>query len=208
MIFAPLKYLSFKILSKLPFNSKHHYHINLLAQETLANLKKRITQSSLVESRVKVDLSTQHLKSGESLTDVLAKYGRPVFIKSHKSSGIVHDVILYKRMIQGQKSKIVYNFINGEVAAIEFHIKIESASQYEKVSNFVKKKYLENGPLHNLQCLIDPNGNKLYFENTFDISLTFVNNNPEIIQNINAALFQEKYTYNRYTERSDFQLQM
>lgn len=208
MIFAPLRYLSFKLLSKLPFNSKQHYHINLLAQETLVNLKKRISQSSTVESRVKVDLSTSHLKSGESLSDVLTKYGRPAFLKSHKSAGVIHDVILYKRMIQGLKSKIVYSFINEEVAAIEFHIKIESALQYEKVSNFVKKKYLDNGALQNMHCLIDPNGNKLYFENTFDISLTFVNNNPEIIQNINAALFHEKYTYNRYAERSDFQLQM
>ncbi len=208
MIFTPLKYLSFKLLSKFPFTAKHHYHINLLAQETLANLKKRITHSSAIETKVKVDLSTPHLKSGNSLNDVLTKYGRPAFLKSHKSSGVVHDVILYKRMIYGQKSKIVYNFINEEVASIEFHIKIESSQQYQKVSNFVKTNYLDNGTLHNMQCLIDPQGNKLYFENTFDISLTFVNNNPEIIQNINAALFQEKYTYNRYIERSDFQLQM
>jgi hypothetical protein len=208
MILTPFRYFAYKLLSSKILNNKPNYYRSLLSNETLPSLKQRFKECHLIENIVVRDLSTQHLDVGQTINQVLIKYGRPAFIKSTKSGGIKHDVVLYKRLINGLKSKVVYNFINKDIASVSFNIQVTDESQEKRVNSFIEETYLSNtkATLHPVHCLIDKTGNKLIYETVFDISLTFINNDPEIIQNINAAIYQEKYTNTKYSDSTKFQL--
>ena len=208
MILAPLKYLAYKINSSKVFNKKIGYYNSLLAAETLINLKQRIRQPAFLEKKVDVDLSTQHLNIGENINHVFKHYGCPTYFKSNKLGGVIHDVVMYKRIINGQKSKVIYNFINGTTASIGFNITISNKHESEKVTSFIKETYFKqiDTDFNTSLSGVDNNGNRLLVENTFDITLTYINYNPEIIQNINAAIYKDKYNQEKYVDSEKFQL--
>src|SRR6478752_3679093 len=99
MIFTPLRYYAYKFLSSRILNAKPRYYSKLLSSETLAELKQRVKDSHLIANKVVADLSTHRLVDSENIHQVFNKYGKPNYLKSNKSGGITHDVVLYKRMI-------------------------------------------------------------------------------------------------------------
>jgi hypothetical protein len=196
------------MLSKRPFSTKANYNSNLVAGENLSVLKQRLKNNNQTEFQSSASLATEHLSLGDSLFEIIRNYGRPAYINTYKTGGIRHDVVLYKRIIRGLKSRVIYNFINSDVASITFQISVATLKQLENVNEFVANTYLDGKfPAESQFCVLDSKGNKLEYNYTFDVKLTFINNDAEIIQNINSALYQNRYSHERYAH-TKFQLSM
>jgi hypothetical protein len=209
MIFSRLRYFTYRLLSKRPFNAKANYNNSLVAGENLSVLKhrlKHIHQTALHSDTV---LATHHLALGEELDQIITKFGRPAHVSTHKTGGVCHDVVLYKRIIRGLKSRVIYNFINGSVASVSFQISVATPQQLQNVNEFIASTYLKDPfPGENQFSVTDSKGNKLDYNYAFDVRLTFINNDAEIIQNINAALYQNRYSHEKYVDSTKFQLSM
>jgi hypothetical protein len=210
MIFSRLRYFTYRLLSKKPFNGKAGYNSNLVAGENLSVLKQRLKQNHKLALHSSNKLATDHLALGDSLLQIIKDYGRPSYVQTHKTGGVTHDVILYKRIIKGLKSRVIYNFINDAVASVTFQISVGTPQQLSNVNQFIANTYLDSEafPSENQFTVLDNKGNKLDYNYTFDVKLTFINNDPEIIQNINAALYQNRYSHERYVDSTKFQLSM
>jgi hypothetical protein len=209
MIFSRLRYFTYRLLSKRPFNAKANYHNTLVAGENLSVLKHRLKYNHAISLHSDRALATNHLALGDSLNEIIVKFGRPAFASTHKTGGVRHDVVLYKRIIRGLKSRVVYNFINGNVASVSFQISVATPQQLQNVNEFVATTYLKDPfPGDNQFSVTDSKGNKLDYNYAFDVKLTFINNDAEIIQNINSALYQNRYSHEKYVDSTKFQLSM
>lgn len=209
MIFSRLRYFTYRLLSKKLFSGKASYNSSIIAGENLSVLKHRLKNNHQVELHSETILATRHLSFGDSIYEIIQKFGKPAYINTNKTGAIYHDVLLYKRIIRGLKSRVIYNFINGNVASVAFQISVSTPQQLQNVNEFVAATYL-NAPFpgDNQFSVIDSKGNKLEYNYAFDVKLTFINNDPEIIQNINAALYQNKYTHEKHVDSTKFQLSM
>jgi hypothetical protein len=206
MIFAPLRYHAYKFLSSRMLTGSPKQYRKLLSNETLGNLKQRLKESHTSSNKVVADLSTQQLAICHNIHNVFNAYGKPAYVKTNKSGGIIHDVVLYKRMINGLKSKVVYNFVNQRIASVSYVIQVISKTDEQRVNHFIKETSI-GIPKKAYKA------KRLEAEKTTDyqpteISLTFVNHNPEVIQNINAAVYIDKYSNSniKYVDSSKFQL--
>lgn len=209
MIFSRLRYFTYRLLSKKPFNGKAGYNNTLIAGENLSVLKHRLKHNHPVSLSSEAVLATPHLALGESINEVVSRFGRPAHISTHKTGGVRHDIVLYKRIIRGLKSRVVYNFINESVASVSFQISVATPQQLQNVNEFIAETYLKDPfPKDNQFSVIDSKGNKLDYNYAFDVKLTFINNDAEIIQNINAALYQNRYSHEKYIDSTKFQLSM
>jgi hypothetical protein len=209
MIFSRLRYFMYRILSKKPFNGKAGYNTTLIAGENLAVLKHRLKHNHPIALGSEATLATHHLALGDSINEIIQKFGRPAYVSTHKTGGVRHDIVLYKRIMRGLKSRVVYNFINDSVASVSFQISVATPQQLQNVNAFISETYLKDPfPGENQFSVIDGKGNKLDYNYAFDVKLTFINNDAEIIQNINAALYQNRYSHEKYVDSTKFQLSM
>jgi hypothetical protein len=53
-----------------------------------------------------------------------------------------------QRIINAQKSKVMYNFINGTTASIGFNITISNKLELEKASSFLKETYFNHSEVN------------------------------------------------------------
>ncbi|MES2560535.1 MAG: hypothetical protein V4590_12385 [Bacteroidota bacterium] len=210
MLLNRLTYLSYLLLSKKPFNWKTKRNSTFLNEETLPTLKSRLKFNSAFEVKTTVRLETSHLDAAITLFDILNQYKKPSLLRRYKTAGIKHDRILYKRMVLGLKSNVLYNFINEQMASVTFHISINDPQQLSLVNRHIAKNYLDGKfPKGNSQFTItDCKGNKLMYESGNDVKLIYINNNPEINQNINAALYHDRYSNEKYIDSTKFQLSL
>lgn len=210
MLINRLTYITYLVLSKKPFNWKSKNHNTLLLEETLPTLKSRLKFNSACEVKTNAKLDTAHLETATSLSEVLNQYKKPSVIHLHKTAGIKHHRVLYKRTIHGTASKVLYNFINEQIASVSFHIHIASPKHLSSVNQHIADNYL-NGrfPKGNTQFTItDAKGNKLMYEHADQVKLIYINNNPEINQNINVALYHDRYSNEKYIDSTKFQLSL
>jgi hypothetical protein len=209
MIFSRLRYFAFRLLSKRPFSSKANYNGNLIAGENLSILKQRLKNNHPTELQSTAFLATEHLDLGNSLMDIIRRYGKPAYINTHKTGAVKHDVVLYKRIIRGFKVRVIYNFINEHPASVTFQISVATQQQLQSINDFVASTYLQGKfPEESQFSVIDSKGNKLDYNYAFDVKLTFINNDAEVIQNINSALYQHRYSHERYAPSNKFELSM
>lgn len=208
MIFTPLRYYAYKFLSSRILKGKPRYYSSLLSSETLADLKQRVKDSHLTANKVVSDLSTHKLTDSENIHQVFSKYGKPNYVKSNKSGGIVHDVVLYKRIINGLKSRVVYNFVNENIASVSYTIQVANKSDEQLLHTFLKEKQVQQYTKQAVKTRNLPLAKKTSADKPSEISLTFINHNPEVIQNINAAVYINKYSNSKfkYLDSSKFQL--
>jgi hypothetical protein len=160
---------------------------------------------------VVADLSTHRLVDSENIHQVFNKYGKPNYLKSNKSGGIKHDVVLYKRMINGLKSRIIYNFVNENIASVSYTIQVVNKADEQLLDTFLKEKQVQQykrEPVKSKTPSLPKTSKKSPVDNPAEISLTFINHNPEVIQNINAAVYINKYSNSniKYVDSSKFQL--
>ncbi len=94
-------------------------------------------------NKVVTDLSTHRLVDFENIHQVFSKYGKPNYLKSNKSGGIVHDVVLYKRLINGLKSRIIYNFVNEHIASVSYTIQVVNKADEQLLDVFLKEKQVQ-----------------------------------------------------------------
>jgi hypothetical protein len=207
MIFTPLRYYVYKFFSSRILKGKPHYYRNLLRYETLTDLKQRIKESHTLANKVVADLSNHQLSECEHIDTVFNKFGKPDYLKSQNSGGIIHDVVLYKRLINGLQSKIIYNFINQRIASVSYTIQIITKNDEQKVDTFLKESSVA-GNYKQVKARTGKAIQKTTGHKPSEISLTFINHNPEMIQNINAAVYIDKYTHSttKYLDSSRFQL--
>jgi hypothetical protein len=211
MIFTPLRYFVYKFLSSRILNRKPSHYRHILSRETLSDLKQRVKDSHLVANKVVTDLSTHKIAVSENIHQVFNKYGKPSYLKSNKSGGIVHDVVLYKRLINGLKSQVIYHFVNQNIASVSYTVQVLSKTDEHLLHTFLKENttYPHPKPARQPKSAA---GNKMAKNSPADkpkeISLTFINHNPEVIQNINAAVYINKYSNSntKYVDSSKFQL--
>lgn len=211
MFFTTIKHAYYKFCSRRFLNSGAHYFQGILSGENLSNLKNRFKQFVPSDHILDQDVSTQHLLKGTALYDILNRFGRPAYIKANTyKGGVSHEILLYRRLIRGQKTKIIYHFINNQIASVSFKFTIANDQERERILQFVSERYLVNKPhpvSGNIEnYYMDRLGNKLIIEDTFDITLTFLNHDPEIIQNTNAALYQQRYKQDRMVQSGKFEL--
>jgi hypothetical protein len=204
MIFTPLRYYTYKFLSSRILKSRPKHYRKLLSNETLCNLKQRLKESQSAANKVVADLSTQKIEICNTIHQVFSTYGKPTYVKTHKSGGIVHDVVLYKRVINGLKSKVVYNFVNYHIASVSYVIQVVSKNDEQRAHHFLKESAHASKAF---KVKKPERGQNPEFKSN-EISLTFVNHNPEVIQNINAAVYINKYSNSniKYVDSSKFQL--
>ncbi len=207
MLFTTLKHQYYKLTMLSPFTKKD-YSSSLLTGETLAVLRQRIKAYQYKEISTSKDIIGKNLLIGQNLNQILKQNGRPTCIQSNRTSKIQHDVVLYKRIIKGIKSKVLYNLINNQIASVSFILQAHTPEELEKVNQFIISSYADEGfnDLQHLTCFVDRQGHKLIYENAFDVTLTFINNCPDVIQNINAALFQNNYSESKYSTPGRFEL--
>lgn len=210
MSFNRLTYITYLILSKKPFNWKTRRNSIFLTDETLPTLKSRLKFNSACEVKTNVPLETGHLDAATSLLDILHKYKKPSLLCRYKTAGIKHDRVLYRRTVLGLNSPVLYNFINEQMASVTFHIHIAEPQQLLLVNTHVANNYLDGKfPKGNTQFAItDAKGNKLLYEYTDKVKLTYLNNNAEINQNINVALYHDRYSNEKYIDSTKFQLSL
>jgi hypothetical protein len=208
MLFTTFKYKIFRLTGFSLFNRKSSYNENILAGETLFSLKQKMKQTPEYQTVSQIDLSTNHLSIGSTIHEVYGRYGKPAHQQTIKVDGTTHDVVLYKRIMNGMKAKIIYNFVDEILASVSFHIRTETPEEKARVQLFVKSTYLINDVLPSSHCLCvsDASGNKLIYENTFDSSLTFINNKPEVLSAINAALYQDQFSSTKQQTSTSFEL--
>jgi hypothetical protein len=182
---------------------KPQYYRNLLSGETLSELKQRVKDSHSTANKVVTELSSQQMAVSETIHQVFSKYGKPSFLKSNRSGGIIHDVVLYKRLINGLKSKVIYHFVNESVASICYTIQVTTQNDEQLLDHFLKG--MDTGNIKQTKKVRA--AKNIPYEKPKEISLTFINHNPEVIQNINAAVYIDKYSNaTKYLDSSKFQL--
>lgn len=205
MIFSPLRYYVYKLLSSRILKGKPKHYRNLLLGETLSDLKQRVKDSTSAANKTVTDLSTHQMAVSENIHQVFNKYGKPAYLKSNRSGGIVHDVVLYKRLINGLKSKVIYHFVNTHIASVSYTIQVTNKNDEQLLEHFLKG--IEANAIHKKTATSKAGKNSQY-ETPKEISLTYINQNPEVIQNINAAVYIDKYSSSnmKYLDSSKFQL--
>lgn len=203
MIFTPLRYYVYKLLSSRVLKGKPQYYRNLLSGETLSDLKQKVKESNSAANKTVTDLMTHQMAVSENIHQIFTKYGKPSYLKSNRSGGIVHDVVLYKRLINGLKSKVIYHFINEHIASVSYTIQVLTKSDEQMLDQFLKGA---SEPSQKTTSAKSAKNNT--YEKPKEISLTYINHNPEVIQNINAAVYIDKYSNSnmKYLDSSKVQL--
>jgi hypothetical protein len=208
MLFSRLRYLAYALASKRHLHFGSHYASSLMTGETLQVLKNRLKHNEPLEKITESNLDTTHLNIGNSLLEVLGRYKKPKMLNRQKVGGIKHDLLLYKRFINGLKSRVLYNFVNENIASVTFQISLSIPQHLAVINQFIANNYLDGEFPENSNhfAIVDAKGNKLIYEYAFDVKLTYVNNNAEIIQNVNVALYHDRYSSEKYIDSSKFQL--
>lgn len=203
MIFTTLRYKLFKLTGFKIFNLKGAYNQNILTGETLFSLKQKMKQTPDCHADEGISLSSDHLRLGSNIHDVYSRYGKPAHQRTLKLADTIHDVVLYKRIISGLKSKIIYNFVDQELISIAFHIRTAEAHDKAKIEEFVKSTYFKSVeiPSTSHACLTDAEGNKFIYENTFDCKLTFINHKPKVLRSISSALYRHQFAHSRHNNQ-------
>lgn len=205
--FTPLKYFYYKLVSKRKVGNKSNYVSNIIANETLTQLKLRYKNHRFEEVPSKIRIDAKNKSFDRSLFDILDEFGKPFYIHTHKTGSVKHQVLFYKSIIKGFKTRIVYNFIDYKMATISFQFTIFEYTQLEMIHAYIEETFLhQSKPKSNQFCIVDDLGNKLEYNYTFDLHLTFINNNREVIQNINSALYQHNFHPERFMHSKEFQL--
>lgn len=210
MPFNRLTYLTYLLLTKKPFNWQTKKDSALLSGETLSTLKSRLKLNNACKIKTSVKLETSHLEPANSLLEILHQYKKPLLLRTHKIAGIKHDQILYQRMALGLNSHVLYNFINEQIASVTYHFQITQPQHLLLVKKYITENYLEGQfPQDNTGfTVIDSKGNKLIYELAATVKLIYINNNPEITQNINVAMYHNSYSAERYIDSTKFQLSL
>lgn len=208
MLFTTFRYKLFKLTGLRLFNLKGAYNQNILTGETLFSLKQKMKLTPDFQVTDGISLSSDHLKLGSNIHEVYERFGKPAHQRTLKLADTTHEVVLYKRIISGLRSKIIYNFVDKQLVSVSFHIRTFDPHDKLKVENFVKSTYTGNLNLEstNHSCLTDAEGNKFIFENTFDCKLTFINHKPKVLRNISAALYRHQFSHSRHQHSSRFEL--
>lgn len=208
MLFTTFRYKLFRLTGVSLFNRKSAYNENILTGETLFSLKQKMKITPEYHVKQGVLLSTNHLPIGSTIHEVYNRYGKPAHQRMVKVGETTHDVVMYKRILNNMKAKIIYNFVNEDLISVTYHFKTVSPEEKERVLNFVKSTYLVDieVPTSHYTCVSDAYGNKLIYENTFDSSLTFINAKPDVLRTINAALYSEQFSASKRQSSSTFEL--
>lgn len=210
MLFNRLTYILYLMLSKKPFNWKTRLHHTFLKDETLPTLKSRLKFNSACEVKTSVKLETSHIDPNTSLLNILRAYKKPSLLRRCKMAGIKHDRVLYKRIVLGLNSHVLYNFINDQIASVSFQFLINEPNHLSLVNKHIADNYL-NGEFpegHTKFTVTDAKGNKLMYEYAETLKLIYINNNPEVKQNINVALYHDRYSNEKYIDSTKFQLSL
>jgi hypothetical protein len=162
--------------------------------ETMTELRNRYrnTPDKLIHASKLIDSNSKSLNS--SIFDVLKKHGLPKMIQARKTGTVLHEIMLYKRMIRGMKTRIVYQFVEHQIATIQFQFAAEADIHFAQLRNYMQE--LAKGtdlPTEGSFSLVDSNGNRLDYNEGFKVTLTFVNHDPDLIQNINSAVYQNRF---------------
>jgi hypothetical protein len=208
MSFNRLTYLTYLLLTKKPFNWKTKQNSALLYGETLSTLKSRLKLNNVFKIKTNVKLETSHLEPTNSLMEILHQYKRPSLLRTYKMAGIKHDQVLYQRIVLGINSHVLYNFINEQIASVTYHFQIAQPQHLSLVKKYITENYLEGQfPQDNTEFTItDSKANKLMYELADTVKLIYINNNPEITQNINVALYHNSYSTEKYIDSTKVQL--
>lgn len=203
MIIYRITYFVYYILSKKPFSWKSRANSDLLRDETLLTLQSRFKQGRT--SELKTDTRFTHEKT---LLDVIARFKKPVYIHRSTLAGVTHDRLLYKKSVLGTTSMILYHFINERTASVTFQFLPTDLKELKRINRQIADNYLEGKfPSGKSQFSIEDSvGNKLIYNYSSDVKLTFVHNCPEILQNINVSVFRHKYSNEKYIDSNTFQL--
>lgn len=207
MFFTPIKYQFYKLICHKQRVSKSKYIEHVIGNETLVQLKTKFKRSNLPEISSKILIDSQKHSFDLTLFDILNKYGKPFYLGSNKTGKIKHDVMLYKQMMHGIKTRIIYNFVNNKIATIAFQFTIFSPAQLESIQKHLSETFAaEPLPKTSHFNLRDQKGNRLEYNYTFDLGLTFYNYDPAIIHCINASMAEEKLYEEKLHQVKDFQI--
>ncbi|MCU0441546.1 MAG: hypothetical protein MUE96_04035 [Bacteroidia bacterium] len=176
------------------FTAKNKYWESSCMNETMTELRNRYrnTPDKLIHASKLIDSNSKSLNS--SIFDVLKKHGLPKMIQARKTGTVLHEIMLYKRMIRGMKTRIVYQFVEHQIATIQFQFAAEADIHFAQLRNYMQE--LAKGtdlPTEGSFSLVDSNGNRLDYNEGFKVTLTFVNHDPDLIQNINSAVYQNRF---------------
>ncbi|MES2779051.1 MAG: hypothetical protein V4651_04045, partial [Bacteroidota bacterium] len=125
MLLNRLTYLTYLMLSRKPFTWKRNGYNSFLTEETLHSLKSRLKYNAPHEVKTTDKLDTNHLNIGSSLLETLNLFKKPAVLYRDRTAGIKHDRVLYTKLIHGIQSRVLYSFINEEMASISFQINVD-----------------------------------------------------------------------------------
>lgn len=203
MIIYRIAYFAYRILSKRPFSWKSLPNTGLVGEETLLTLQSRFKQARV--SELKTNTPFTHDKT---LLEVIARYKKPDRLYRSTLAGVKHDRLLYKKSVLGTSSMILYHFINERTASVTFQFMPADIQELKNINRQIADNYIEGKfpSSKNQFSIVDSVGNKLIYDHSSDVKLTFVQNCPEILQNINVSVFHHKYSSEKYLDSYSFQL--
>lgn len=191
------------------FTSSNKYWERSCMNETLTELRKRYRNASgsVIKASKLIDSDGKSLNS--SIFDVLKKHGLPKMIHARKTGTVLHEIMLYKRIIRGMKTRIIYQFVEHQIATIEFQFTAETETHFQQLRAYLQRLVKDQDlPNEASFSLVDDNGNRLDYLESFKVSLTFVNHDSDLIQNINSAVYQNRFQPSRTEVKRKLELSL
>jgi hypothetical protein len=191
MFITPIKHFYYLTYSYLLRLIKPQYH-KILKPETLDTLKSNLKHAISGQHLAIKNLQQLPQPIHKMLNGVFMEYGKPAAIKAYKISGIKHSVALYPIDHMLQHGYVVYHFINNTIASVCY------TTRLTKDGNTKRKMDRRKSPQH-----FSPETQTVDF-----VSMTYVNCDAEILQNVNAAIYQRTYVQMQDKDQPKFELSL
>lgn len=207
MIITPIKYQYYKLMYGKRQVEKSLNWEQIMNYQNLPQLQQKFKATNYPKLQSNVLIDSHKTSFNRSIFHILEEYGKPCCLVTKRIGTVLHEVLLYEKNIQSLKTTIIYNFIDHQLATIAFQFTVFNAYQIETIQHYLTAAFVgEKLPKTGQFSIIDSKGNRLEYQHTADLVLTYINNDPAVIQNINSGLFQANFHPERFSFQRDFQI--
>lgn len=198
-----LIYISSNIIQAFKKSTK--YYNQLLEAENFSTLYHTFHKNSESVLEVGKEINLNQMLDA-SVYSIYSRFGFPTYSCKQVKNGVKYEILVYKRILNGMKTKIVYHVLNSKVATVSYRIKKSNEEQLQTLKNALAAHYnLELDQLPESFSLRDGQNRYLTFDTVYDIHIDVkLKNNRvyELLKTANRIPRQEKQTTEKSVEWS------
>lgn len=169
---------------------------DLVEECNFNTLRQWYKEKNPFEFKQQVHFSVNHSLIGRNVHDMIAMFGKPVFVKKRVRAGVVHGRMVFQTITNWYKARVVVEMINRQVSTVTYTYFNISRDDMESWRNAIGEMHQFNQEYLNLfefSCR-DKAGNRVVCRQHPELQITYIHMDRNIEQSINAAVFFETFT--------------